>query len=123
MAEMNWKNYGDVNFFEYGTLVSQESETEFRILRCLPYSDHEDMFQFAELFVDISDDWIDREEVERYADCNRETAPMYYAVACTDYYRWDNFGAINYAWDWQHMTRKEIEEILKSRGIHWQNID
>lgn len=123
MSEMKWVNYGDVDFFEYGTLVSQENETEFRILRCLPYSDHEDMFQFADLHVDISDTWIDRAAVENWADCNRETAPIWYAIACTDYYSWENFGAINYAWDWQHMTRKEIEEILKSRGIHWQNID
>lgn len=117
MTEMTWKNYGDVDFFEYGTLVFQESETEFRILRCLPYSDHEDMFQFADLHVDISDTWIDREEVERYADCNRETEPLRYAIACTDSYDWDNFGAYSNPWDWHHMTRPEIMEILTGYGI------
>lgn len=122
MAEMKWINYGDVDFFEYGTLVHQESETEFRILRCLPYSDHEDMFQFADLHVDISDTWIDRAAVEKYADLNRETTPSGYAVACTDYYSWENFGAVNYSWDWQHMTRKEIMEILTGYGIDPENI-
>lgn len=122
MAEMKWINYGDVDFFEYGTLVHQESETEFRILRCLPYSDHEDMFQFADLHVDISDTWIDRAAVEKYADLNRETSSAGYAVACTDYYSWENFGAVNYAWDWQHMTRKEIEEILTGYGIDPENL-
>lgn len=121
MAEMTWKNYGDVDFFEYGTLVSQESETEFRILRCLPYSDHEDMFQFADLHVDISDTWIDREWVESYTDCNRETEPLRYAIACTDSYGWDNFGADYNPWNWQHMTRPVIMEILTGYGIDLEN--
>lgn len=111
-------NYGDVDFFEEGILLEKESETEFRIIRCLPYSDHEDMFQFAELLVDIDDAWIDRADVENYADCKKEISPECYAIACTEYYSWDNFGASNYFWDWQHMTRKEIEEILDTLQIN-----
>lgn len=64
-----YKNYGDKNFFEYGILIDTEhSNTVFDVLYCRPYSDEEDLFQFAHVSVDIADidelaGWIETTKV------------------------------------------------------------
>ena len=109
-----YTNYGDVDFFEYGILVEKESDTEFSILRCVPYSDEENLYMFALLHVDVNDDWIDRDAVMSYLGMN-EFDPIHFAIGCTDYYSWENFGADNYglSYDWRRMTKETIQEELK----------
>lgn len=118
-------NYGDKDFFEYGCLVdSEHSDTVFQILRCMPYPDEEDLYQFGDLEVDINDSWIDRNAVMQYAGMKDATFdPIQFAIACTDYYGWDNFGAINYAYEWTQMNKAGICEILRNRLIASDNLD
>ena len=119
-----YQNYGDVNFFEYGVLIDDtHTDSEFDMLRCMPYSDEEDLFMFAPLHVDLNDGWMEIEEVMDYAGIE-EFDPVEYAIACTDYYSWDNFISMGYylPYDWQRMTRKEIIEELKSYDISFDNL-
>lgn len=124
-----YRNYGDRNFYEYGVLVDESASTDsiFEMLLCRPYaslkrvgeglhwssSDTEDMYQFARVSVDISDSWIDKAAVMSYAGmCEEDFDPLHFAIACTDYYSWDNFGA-DYFRDWQHMTRADVRRELE----------
>ena len=117
-------NYGDKNFFENGILVEEwPSDSAFNILCCNPYLDEEDLFRFGDIQVDINDSWIEQEAVEQFCGCRKEEDPIGFALGCISYYSWDNFGAINYAYDWQRMDRKSIEEILKHRMIANDNLD
>ena len=57
-------NYGNKDFFERGRLVdSEHSDSVLDILVWDPYSDEEDLYQFGECSVDITDDWIDKQAV------------------------------------------------------------
>ena len=119
-----YQNYGDVNFFEYGVLIDDtHTDSEFDMLRCMPYSDEEDLFMFAPLHIDLNDGWMEIEEVMDYAGIE-EFDPVEYAIACTDYYSWDNFISMGYylPYDWQRMTRKEIIEELKGYNISFDNL-
>ena len=110
-----YRNYGDRNFYEYGVLVDESASTGsvFDMLLCRPYADREDLYQFARVSVDISDNWIDKAAVMSYAGmCEEDFDPLHFAIACTDYYSWDNFGA-DYSRDWQHMTRADVRRELE----------
>jgi len=120
-----YRNYGDVNFFELGILVDTDhtydpegGQNIVQIIRCLPYDDEEDVFCFGELTVDIDDPWIDRRAVLSFIGMTEETFdPIQYAIGCTDYYSWDNFGAELYDADWQRVDREYIKGFLKYRSI------
>lgn len=120
-------NYGDKDFFEHGVLVdSEHSDTVFDILRCEPYSDEEDKYCFAHLCVDIEDSWLDRKAVMDFTGMTEEDFnPILYAIACTDYYSWDNFGASDYgvSYNWQDCDRDTICEELKGYLIASDNLD
>ena len=124
-----YRNYGDRDFYEYGILVDESASADsiFEMLLCRPYaalkrvgeglrwssSDTEDMYQFARVSVDISDSWIDKAAVMSYAGmCEEDFDPLHFAIACTDYYSWDNFGA-DYSRDWQHMTKADVRRELQ----------
>lgn len=117
-------NYGDRNFFENGCLVKQDpnNPTGYIMYRCIPFSDHPDRFQFGRIYVDISDPWINRSEVEQY--CGKCVSDMDFAVACTDYYSWLEFG-VNSNWatyDWQNTDRKTIMKELKNHPFETENV-
>lgn len=118
-------NYGDVNFFERGMLVdSDHSDTEYSILYCMPYDDEEDLYQFADCTVDITDSWINKQKVMSFLGMDDTTFdPILYAIGCIDYYGADNFGADNLTYDWARMHRAEIEDILKYRSIASDRLD
>lgn len=109
-------NYGDRNFFEYGLLVEPVSDTEFRLLVCNPYSDSDDLYQFACICVDTKDSWIDKEKVNDYNGEPIED-PLQLAIAAYSYYGPEEFGAYSMSYDWQHMTRDQILEELKHYGV------
>ena len=121
-----YRNYGDVDFFQYGCLVDDEhSDTSFDMLVCRPYDDEDDKFQFAQITVDITDNWIDRKGVMSYIGMTEETFDkIQFAIGCADYYSWDNFGAST-MWNlnWMEVTRKEIENELKNYMIEDDNLD
>lgn len=118
-------NYGDKNFFEKGVLVDNEhSDTVFQIIICNPYSDEENLYQFGEVEVDITDSWIDRKSVMDYIGMTEDKFdPIQYAIGCIEYYGAAEFGAISYAYDWMHMTKEDICDILKYRMIASDNLD
>lgn len=122
-----YKNYGDKNFFELGILVDAEhSDTEFPMLLCRPYGDEEDLFQFARVAVDIEDEWIDRKAVMEYCGMTEETFdPIQFAIACTDMYSWDNFGALDYgvSYNWQRVDKETIRKELRSYLIVCDDLD
>ena len=91
-----YQNYGDKNFFEYGRLVESigDKGTEFSILCCNPYS--------VLNWIGMTEDSYDA---------------VLFALGCLDYYGAANFGAQSYAYDWEHMNRKGIIDILKHRDI------
>lgn len=103
-----YKNYGDVNFFEYGIYVKELGNNEFSILKCMPSDD--EMYGFGELVVSIDDGWIDKDAVMSYAGMENFDSIMF-AIACTDYYAWENFGSF------KRLTKKEVEENLKKYNI------
>ena len=115
-----YQNYGAKNFFEYGRLVESigDKGTEFSILCCNPYSDHEDLYQFGECTVAIGDSWIDHDAVLNWIGMTEDSYDaVLFALGCLDYYGAANFGAQSYAYDWEHMNRKGIIDILKHRDI------
>lgn len=118
-------NYGDRNFFELGCLVdSEHSDTVFDMILCRPYDD-EPMYQFAHVQVDIEASWIDKERVMSYIGMTNETFdPIRYAIGCTDYYGWDNFGAADYgvSYNWQQVDAETILKEVKGYLIAWDNL-
>ncbi|MCC8045822.1 MAG: hypothetical protein LIP12_10035 [Clostridiales bacterium] len=121
-----YKNFGDYHFFEHGRLVDDEhSDTEIKVLYCEPYPDVEDLYQFAELTVDITDSWINKKNVCDYASLDVDDLdPVQFALAAISYYGAENFGAMDsmVQYDWQHMSRENILDILKYRMIANDNI-
>lgn len=121
-----YRNYGDVNFLEHGCLIdSEHSDTVFDMLLCEPYSDEEDMYQFAHVQVDIEDPWINREGVMNDIGMTEDTFdPIFFARGCVSYYSWDNFGAADYGvtYNWQRCDEKTIREELKHCMIAWDNL-
>ena len=120
-----YKNYGDRNFFEHGILADDEhSDSVISLIRCEPYPDEEDLYQFAKMDVDVDDPWIDRKAVMDYAGM-KEFDPVEFAIAASDYYSWENFGASSYGvfYDWQHMTKAEIRQALKGELIAYDHLD
>lgn len=119
-------NYGDTNFLEHGVLVdSEHSDTEFEMLRAEPYSDVEDQWQFARLSVDITDSWIDRKAVMDYIGMTEESFdPIQFAIGCTDYYSWENYGADDYgtSYDWRHVDKETIYSVLRNELIASDNL-
>lgn len=130
---MTYKNYGDVNFLTYGGCLvdSDHSDTEFRIIYLRPYDDgdpdHDDLYQCAEITVDITDSWIDKKQVMSFIGMTEnEFDPIEFAIGCIDYYGPENFGADGswgYQKDWRYMTRDDIKEVLRHRVIATDNIN
>jgi hypothetical protein len=129
-----YTNWGDVNFLEYGMLVdSEHSDTVFDMLVCRPYDDLNEEgrphYQFGHIVVDIEADWIDKKAVAKYCygteACDFRLAdPVEFAIACTDYYSWEEFGIESYGitYDWRDVTKDVIERELKGYMIAWDNL-
>lgn len=111
-----FESVGDVNFYEDGILIRQDPDNKdgFYIIRCMPHSDDEERFQFGELYVDVSDNWIDKAAVASYGGLSGSTYPEAFAILCTDFYSWSNFGAesMGRAYDWQNTDRETIQSVL-----------
>ena len=89
-----YKNYGDKNFLEYGILVEEEKENEiYNMIICRPYSDMENKYIYGLCYVDITDDWIEKDKVMNYIGMSEENfEPIQFAIGCTEYYSLENFG-------------------------------
>ena len=115
-------NYGDVDFFEYGLLIDTDHKgNEIDILYCRPYCDEENLFQFADCSVDITDNWIDKKRVMEYIGMNEDTfEPIWFAQGCIEYYGVENFSS---PYDGYNFTREEIEKKLKYYLICSDNLN
>ena len=110
-------SYGDKNFMDGGILIKKDStfKTAFYILRCDPISDTEGMYRFGRLYVDISDSWLDLDDLAAfYGRSADELAPEDLAIAATDYYAWENFSSGIAGTEPQQMTEKEVFEEMTS---------
>lgn len=115
-------NYGDRNFFEYGCLVDNDhEENEINILVCRPYDDEENLFQFAECQVDITDSWINRDSVMSFIGMSEEDFDdIQFAIGCIDYYGIENFSDSTFGYDF---TMEEIKDKLKYYLIDYSNLE
>lgn len=115
-------NYGDKNFFEYGVLVDFEHhDTIFDILYCRPFDDADDLYLFAHCTVDITDSWIDKNDVFSFIGMRPETYDVIqYAIGCIDYYGVENFSS---PYDGYQFTKTEICDRLKHYLIASDNLN
>lgn len=106
------QNLGDVNFLEYGALLINQEDTSYNILYCVPYSDTDDLYQFTNCIVDISDSWIKKQDVLSCLGMDEDTYnPEQFALGCIEYYGANNFG------DVMDMNKEQILEILYSYDV------
>ena len=113
-----YKNYGDVNFFEYGRLAELQKDGTVDVLVCNPVFGLRDprYYQFDYINVDINDSWINVDAVCSYADVSKEDI-IRFALACVDYYGTENFGGAAYYTDEQFKTESEILDSLRYYNI------
>ena len=116
----------ELDYIGHEVVVSLNSPTKLIVeitllCRCIclvrPYDDEEDMYQCAEVYVDITDSWIDRKQVMDFGGMTEETFnPIWFAIYCVEYYGAENFGAAG-CWmckyDWTHMTKEKVKDVLK----------
>ena len=116
-----YKNYGDINFFEYGVLVDNDHrENEINILYCMPYDDEENLYLFADCSVDITDDWLDKKGIMDYIGMEENNFDsIQFAIGCIEYYGVENFSS---PYAGYQFTREEIEEMLKHYLIASDNL-
>lgn len=116
-----FRNIGRKDFFEHGILIdTYHSDTEYDLIRCEPYPDEEDHYQYAKMHVDLESPWIDRRAVLESAGMTEDNYDSeMFAVALTDYYGWGKFGADDYGvfYDWRNMDRASIEKELSHEFI------
>ena len=113
-----YKNYGDVNFFEYGRFAELQNDGTVNVLVCNPVFGLKDPrhYQFDYITVDINDSWIDVDAVYNYADVSKEDI-IQFALACIDYYGVENFGGICYYDESQFYTKTEVSNRLRYYNI------
>ena len=114
-SNLVFENYGDANFLDGGCIIAKDGDA-YRVVTCdYVYDAHDEnrSYLIQECYVDINDTWIDRDAIESYADCNKDTEPEWYAQACVSYYGGQDFGAGFYSED-QLMTADEVEQYMKS---------
>lgn len=110
-------SYGDKNFMDGGILIQKDSvtNTAFYMLRCDPVSDTEGMYRFGRLYVDLSDSWLDLDDLASfYGRSTDELEPEDLAIAATDYYAWENFSSGLAGSEAPLMTAKEVFETMAS---------
>jgi hypothetical protein len=112
----NWENFGDVNPLDHGGIwIMQGSETCYRIVKFYPEESDSDPSQLQNLYVDISDDWIEKKEVMSCIGMTAEDFdPIWYAIGCTDYYSCQNFGCYQPE---NFETKEAVKAELEKYGI------
>ena len=88
-----YMNLGDVDFFEHGRLVREDSiPGGYFVLYCEPDSEQEDNYLFGRCYIDVTDSWL-AERVPRMQDESNEE----YAVRCID-----ELGAYEFGYDFPY---------------------
>ena len=110
-------SYGDKNFLDGGILLQKDPDcdTAFYMLRCDPISGAEGMYCFGRLYIDISNSWLDLDELASvYGRSVDELMPEDMAIAATDYYAWENFSSGIAGVEPRQMTEKEVFEEMSA---------
>ncbi len=137
MDKQNWINYGDKNFWELGRMVKlDELDKNGEIFNILwsqdapaPASDEiETPVIVARVYVDITDDWIDKEAVLSYggmteSELNTIEGRASYACDCISYYGIHEFQPVfpngvmgGTVFDWV-VDKKDAIEFLNGNGF------
>lgn len=110
-----WINYEDINPIENGGIfVQQDGATSFKIIK-LFFDDSIGKNVLWDMYVDVSDTWIDRNAVNEYGDLQQDAADYdtRLAIECTSYYAPDNFGCTENVF----LDLEETAEYLSQYGI------
>jgi hypothetical protein len=101
-------NCGDVNFFEGGRLVEDQGNGVFSIISCdFIFDAGDDAYLFADVEVDVNDDWIDKAAVESFSGGSEND--MMFALDALSYYGPQEFGDPG-----EQLTKAEIIDRLDS---------
>ncbi|MEO2202352.1 hypothetical protein ABGV42_01195 [Paenibacillus pabuli] len=112
---MGWVNYGDVNPIENGGIfVQQDGATTFKIIK-LFFDDNLGKNVLWDMYVDVSDNWIDRKAVNDYGNLQQNAVDYdtRLAIECISYYAPDNFGCTENVF----LELEETAEYLSPYGI------
>ena len=86
------KNYGDVNFFDYGVLAEEISKNEYKVVKCQCNCDEENSYLLQDDVINITDSWINKHEVCSYIGLRdysidyTEEEKIQLAIGVLDYY-------------------------------------
>jgi hypothetical protein len=105
----NFKNYGDVSLEHGFVLVAQDSATAYRIIKT-DFDDDSNEFLLFDLYVDISDGWIEWNSVSSCCDTDMSN-PIKMAIDATYYYNYQEFQC--YA-PLKFDTLEDLETALKN---------
>jgi hypothetical protein len=104
-----WENYGDKNPLHHGGIwIKKDIESCpncFYIIKFEP-----EIMEIYDLYVDISDSWIDKKAIENYADV--AISNEHYAINCIEYYNYLEFGTAK-----KFNSNDEVIDELESYGI------
>ena len=109
------KNYGDVDFFEYGVLVEEISENEYAIVKCQCNCDEENNYLLQDDVVNITDSWIDKNKVCSYIGLRSysidytDEEKIQLAIGILDYYGEQSSKGGSF------MTKNEIIDYINKR--------
>jgi hypothetical protein len=114
MTNKTWMALGDVNPMEHGgAWVKHDEGTCFYVVTWHPSEDEENMGNFADSYVDLSDSWQDHEAVGSWADWQESTPDEIKSVDMVTYYGTLNFGSgytlISVTEALENLKRLEIE--------------
>ena len=110
-----YTSVADVNFFEYGFLVADESTSYedgvYSFLSCQPFPEEDDLYSFSRGTVYINDDYIDADRVASYAGVDKATDPEGFVEAIVSYYGAQFLGGEEYSLSGY--------EVLKELSGYW----
>lgn len=88
-----YENFGDVSL-EHGIILVKKDTLEdcYYILKT-NYDDDAETYLLFDLYIDISDDWIDWDDVKSYCDTDMSNDTQK-AIDAVSYYSSENFGSV-----------------------------
>lgn len=118
-SNQKWENFGDVNPIEHGGIfvkkdIEINSDTCYYIVKNV-YDEDGEKHILYDLYIDISDDWIEKESVMDYIGMTKENFdPIFYAIGCTEYYNYLEFQG-----DRTECNEEELKRELSKRNIYY----
>jgi hypothetical protein len=108
-----WENLGDVNPIQHGGFwITQDKDREncFYVLSNQPSEEIEDQHTFYDLYFDLTDSWIEWDQVE--SSCDKTDDPLRKCQNLFWYYGGQNFGDAG-----RTIDTNELKEILDRHSI------